>query len=753
MLILILFLILPLTSALTHLGFRRYFEKSCLISITLMITLLLLSIYQLLSHQSLIHSVTLPLLDLDHTKLTIKFIADELTLIMLALIGSVSVMVNLYASRYLYSDLNRSRFMMQLSLVTFAVAFLVMSGNLLTAFIGWQLIGFNLYWLLNHYHYDEYANRAAKKKFVINRIGDMSFLLAVILCLYFYSTTDFSVILAPHSPVLHVFDMNVSARALILACVFIAVMSKSAQFPLHIWLPDTMQTPTPVSAIMHAGVINAGGFLLARLGAGLLLSPALLGIISCIGFFTVVTGSLFTVTQPDVKKQLAYSTMSQMGYMVLQCGLGCFSGALFHLITHGFYKAWLFLNSGNTLFSVKQGNKPSLFIPKTLIGVVVTIMIVFLLITKEPYFIALISTYPLLVIFMLITLLVLNINIWANDAVLSKKLISTFLVIIIFMLYLKLMTFNVLNMMPVFVIQRSIPVNLTLQIIGIFAVVLLLGVYYLLKSKSKIFSGLYYVITNKFYIEEFYRHCFLKPIRKSGDKLYNLFSSRRSLFITIISVLLFFGMFGHEFNLITNRFAAVFFCVLLIVLLLAANRARKLSDIVIYLAFSQYALSVMAMQLLSLSSEKIALYQFVNATLLLLLMLYSLYKIKQGSTHTYLKKNNLPWLGAYFTATLFCLIGLPFTSTFISEVIITREAMNNMPLLVVGLLIAMLLFTITVLHVLQDYVFKEKAIKDFSIKLSPSEHLLFLGLIAFNIINGLFASSAIQIIYSGAHAL
>lgn len=124
--------------------------------------------------------------------------------------------------------------MMQLSLVTFSVVFLVMSGNLLTAFIGWQLIGFNLYWLLNPYHYDEYTNRAAKKKFVINRIGDMSFLLAVIFCLYFYSTTDFSVILAPHSPVLHIFDMDINARTFILACVFIAVMSKSAQFPFPI---------------------------------------------------------------------------------------------------------------------------------------------------------------------------------------------------------------------------------------------------------------------------------------------------------------------------------------------------------------------------------------------------------------------------------------------------------------------------------------------------------------------------------------
>jgi NADH:ubiquinone oxidoreductase subunit 5 (subunit L)/multisubunit Na+/H+ antiporter MnhA subunit len=753
MFILILFLTLPLLSATIYLGLGRLsFEKSCLISVVLTITFLLFSTYLLLSPSDLTPILTFCLLDLDNTKLTLLFMADRLTMLMLLFIGSVSLMVHLYASRYLYSDLNRSRFMMQLSAVTFSIVFLVMSGNLLTAFIGWQLIGFNLYWLLNHCHYDEYANRAAKKKFVINRIGDMSFLLAVILCLYFYSSTDFSVILGSHSPVLHLFDTEITARTLILSSVFIAVMTKSAQFPFHIWLPDTMQTPTPVSAIMHAGVINAGGFLLARLSTGLLLSPILMGIISCIGFITVLLGGLFTMVQPDVKKRLAYSTLSQMGYMVLQCGLGCFSGALFHLIAHGFYKAWSFLNSGNTLFSVNE-NKPSLTLTKILIGVVVTGILFFLFLIKELHFQTMMANYPLLMIFMLITVFHLNISIWTQDATTSNKLISTFVVMMMVLFYLKIIIFNDFKLLPLLAIQKSTHLNLDLQIIGMIAIALLSALYYVLQSQPKILRRLYYVTANKLYIEEFYRQFLLKPMRQLGDKLYFLFSSHRSLFIKLTAIVLFAVMFAPGVHLVLNKNVAIFCCILLIMLLLAANRARRLKDTIIYLVLSQYALSAIALQFSSLNSEKIALYQMANTALLALLMLYCLYKIKKGSAEKRVLKNNLPWLGAYFTASLFCFIGLPFTSTFISEIIIIREALNILPLLAVGLLIAMLLFTISVLHVLQDYVFKEKAIKDFSIKLSPFEHLVFLVLIAFNVMSGLFPSFAIEMIYSGVHSL
>jgi formate hydrogenlyase subunit 3/multisubunit Na+/H+ antiporter MnhD subunit len=187
--------------------------------------------------------------------------------------------------------------------------------------------------------------------------------------------------------------------------------------------------------------------------------------------------------------------------------------------------------------------------------------------------------------------------------------------------------------------------------------------------------------------------------------------------------------------------------------LLAANRARKLKDIIIYFTLAQYILSAIAFELLSLMSKKIALYQMINSTVLAFVMFYCFYKIKHGTTQKHLPKNNLPWLGAYFTATLFCLIGLPFTSTFMFEIIILREAMNSMPMLVLGLLIAMFLFTVSVLHVLQDYVFNERAIRDFSIKLSLFEHVAFLILISFNVINGLFPSFAVQMIYSGLNYL
>ena len=266
-----------------------------------------------------------------------------------------------YATNYLASDATQGRFMAQLSVLTAAVSFLVISGNMLTAFIGWQFVGLSLYILLNHYHYDSNANKSAKKKFIINRIGDLSFLSAVTLCYVYFGNSDFNLINISNDINVTLFNSTFSLNTLIVCLIFIAVMTKSAQFPFHIWLPDTMQAPTPVSAIMHAGVINSGGFLLARISGMINLSDLASNFIFCTGMLTVLTAAFFTLSQSDVKKQLAYSTMGQMGFMIVQCSIGLYTAAVFHLIAHGFFKAFLFLNAGNNLkLTSRENKKPEL---------------------------------------------------------------------------------------------------------------------------------------------------------------------------------------------------------------------------------------------------------------------------------------------------------------------------------------------------------------------------------------------------------
>ena len=209
--------------------------------------------------------------------------------------------------------------------------------------------------MLNHYHYDTNANKSAKKKFIINRIGDLSFLIGVTLCYVYFGSSDFNLINSSNDMSINIFTYPVSLNTLIVCLVFIAVMTKSAQFPFHIWLPDTMQAPTPVSAIMHAGVINSGGFLLARISEMVNLSDFASNFIFTVGMLTVVSAAFFLFSQSDVKKQLAYSTMGQMGFMIIQCSIGLYTAAVFHLIAHGFFKAFLFLNAGNNLkFTPKE---------------------------------------------------------------------------------------------------------------------------------------------------------------------------------------------------------------------------------------------------------------------------------------------------------------------------------------------------------------------------------------------------------------
>ena len=258
-----------------------------------------------------------------------------LSIVILILVSFISLIIFGYARRYMTADPKRRLFLARLCWVSTSVTLLILSSNLLTAFIAWQCIGLTLYWLLNHYAHRPRAREAALKKFLINRIGDICFLSAVILSYQYWGSSDYSVIIhAQHS-------------GWIAVLLMIAIMTKSALFPFHVWLPDTLETPTPVSALMHAGVINAGGFLLLRLAPLFYQHAPVMLALLLIGLISAIFGSFCMLTCSHVKQKLAYSTMGQMGFMVFQFGLGVFSAPLLHMMTHGLLKAGLFLNNGN----------------------------------------------------------------------------------------------------------------------------------------------------------------------------------------------------------------------------------------------------------------------------------------------------------------------------------------------------------------------------------------------------------------------
>ncbi len=290
-------------------------------------------------------------------------LVDRLTAVMMVLITSVSTVIHVYSVRYLEGDSGYARFFALLGLMTFVILSLVSSPNLLMLFVFWQLLSWTLYLILafNYSHVPAYHN--AFKTFMAHRIGDVSFLCGIFLTYKYFGTLEFSELFeraAAQSDVISIlpgglFEVNVIS--IITLLIFVGAIAKSSQFPLHGWLPDTMDSPTPVSALMHAGIINAGGFLLNRLAPLYALSPNTLHIVFVIGALTVVLGASMMLVQNDIKKTLGYSTMGQMGYMIMECGLGAFALAIFHLIAHGLFKASLFLSAGNGIHNARHEPK------------------------------------------------------------------------------------------------------------------------------------------------------------------------------------------------------------------------------------------------------------------------------------------------------------------------------------------------------------------------------------------------------------
>ncbi len=292
---------------------------------------------------------------------------DTLTVVMLVVVNTVSALVHVYSIGYMHHDPHRPRFFAYLSLFTFAMLSLVTADNLLQMFFGWEGVGLASYLLIGFWFHKPSANAAAMKAFVVNRVGDFGFALGIFGVFYLFDSIDFSTIFA-NAPALmegegHGEAMNFlgyhldshAAMTVICLLLFMGAMGKSAQFLLHTWLPDAMEGPTPVSALIHAAtMVTAGVFMVARLSPLFELSHTALTVVTFFGATTAFFAATVGLVQNDIKRVIAYSTCSQLGYMFVALGVGAYSIAVFHLFTHAFFKALLFLCAGSVIHAVSD---------------------------------------------------------------------------------------------------------------------------------------------------------------------------------------------------------------------------------------------------------------------------------------------------------------------------------------------------------------------------------------------------------------
>jgi len=297
------------------------------------------------------------------------FRVDTLTAVMLVVVNTVSTLVHVYSIGYMHHDPHRPRFFAYLSLFTFAMLMLVTSDNLLQMFFGWEGVGLASYLLIGFWYKKPSASAAAMKAFIVNRVGDFGFALGIFSVFVLFGSINFETIFATAAtylpaegaadaaePVINLFGMSLDkSQALTATCLllFMGAMGKSAQFLLHTWLPDAMEGPTPVSALIHAAtMVTAGVFLVARMSPIFELSHNALMVVTLIGAITAFFAATVGLVQNDIKRVIAYSTCSQLGYMFVALGIGAYGAAVFHLFTHAFFKALLFLGAGSVIHAV-----------------------------------------------------------------------------------------------------------------------------------------------------------------------------------------------------------------------------------------------------------------------------------------------------------------------------------------------------------------------------------------------------------------
>ncbi len=288
----------------------------------------------------------------------VGFMIDKLTAMMMVVVTFVSLLVHVYTIGYMADDPGYQRFFSYISLFTFSMLMLVMSNNFLQLFFGWEAVGLVSYLLIGFWFKRPSAIFANLKAFLVNRVGDFGFLLGIAAVLFWFGTLDYATVFA-NAPMLKGVTATIitghpwEVATIICICLFIGAMGKSAQVPLHVWLPDSMEGPTPISALIHAAtMVTAGIFMVARMSPLFEMSEAALNFVLFIGATTAFFTGLIGIVQNDIKRVVAYSTLSQLGYMSVALGVSAYSAAIFHLMTHAFFKALLFLGAGSVIIAL-----------------------------------------------------------------------------------------------------------------------------------------------------------------------------------------------------------------------------------------------------------------------------------------------------------------------------------------------------------------------------------------------------------------
>jgi len=280
----------------------------------------------------------------------VRFVLDPLSAVMMLVVTGVGFLIHVYSTGYMGHEKAYGRYFSYLNLFTFSMLTLVLADNFVLMFLGWEAVGLCSYLLIGFWYQRPAAAEAGKKAFVVNRIGDWGFLLGIFLIFVTFGSVDFATVFAQAPQHLAMGSAVATTIALLL---FVGATGKSAQLPLYVWLPDAMEGPTPVSALIHAAtMVTAGVYMVARCHILYLLSPFALSVVAIVGVLTALFAATIGLVQNDIKRVLAYSTISQLGYMFLGCGVGAFTSGIFHLMTHAFFKALLFLGAGSVIHAL-----------------------------------------------------------------------------------------------------------------------------------------------------------------------------------------------------------------------------------------------------------------------------------------------------------------------------------------------------------------------------------------------------------------
>ncbi len=360
----ILIIALPLIASFISGFFGKYFGDrnseiitSLFVSISAILSILVL--YEVIFNQYEDNIIIATWINSGTLNVNWSMKIDALSAVMLVVVTSVSSLVHIYSIGYMSHDPHKPRFMAYLSLFTFAMLMLVTSDNFIQLFFGWEGVGLCSYFLIGFWFKKDTANAAAIKAFIVNRVGDFGFALGIFLIFYLFGTVNYSEVFDQIPSIVDkkISFLGIDLKAIDLICLllFVGAMGKSAQILLHTWLPDAMEGPTPVSALIHAAtMVTAGVFLVVRCSPIYEYSNLALNIITIVGMSTAFFAATVAIVQTDIKKIIAYSTCSQLGYMFFATGVGAYNVAMFHLFTHAFFKALLFLGSGSVIHAFKD---------------------------------------------------------------------------------------------------------------------------------------------------------------------------------------------------------------------------------------------------------------------------------------------------------------------------------------------------------------------------------------------------------------